>query len=84
MLLASCGLKQKEIIISDYCQLYEEPETNHLSQSAIDYWFALETEIIKKEEKRQSLDSEEELFKALITTIGKYEKKAEIKKCLVQ
>ena len=54
-----------------------------MSIAAQDYQFYLETAIADKLKKRQQLDSQEELFYALIMTIGKYESKHE-ELCLAQ
>ncbi len=75
-LLLSCVKKQKPIVsVPNFCEIYEEPETNKISVPAQDYWFYLETAIAEKKKKGKQLDSQEELFYALLLNTLKYESK---------
>lgn len=77
--LLNCVPKREEVVIRgyDFCEVYQEPETNKLSVAAKDYWFELEKSIKAKKDQKKQLDSQEELFYALIKTVGKYEEKYE-------
>lgn len=79
-LLAACVHQERVAVVN--CELYEAMP--QISLGADDYSYNLESSIIAKDNKREKLFADEELFKALITTVAKQRLKFKEKGCQIQ
>lgn len=74
-LLNCCAKKEKIVVVRDFCNLYEEPLLNKMSEEAWDYYDLLNAKVRISLKDGNDLNSQEELFFAFVMSLSKYESK---------